>query len=98
MGCCTSFNDKYQECEFLIEEFKLIILQESSRKFTENEQKALDKFINEKEEKIRIFIDELEKNSIDEIQKRKVLKLKNDLNEILENVENSESNNNNSNE
>ncbi len=91
MGCCISFSDNYQECEFLIEEFKLIILQESLNKFTENEQKALYKFKNEKQEKIRILINELEKDSIDEIQRRKVLKLGNEFNEILKGIENSES-------
>ena len=84
MGCCSSFNDKYQECEFLIEELKLIILQSSSNNYTENEQKAIAKFKIEKKDKILVFIDKLEKNITDEIQKRKVIKLKNDFNEIIE--------------
>ena len=94
MGC-SNFDDKYQECEFLIDEFKLIIFQSSSNQYTENEKLALDKYtINlffkyEKEEKIRNFIDELEKNSTDEIQKRKILKLKNDFNDILDEDDNS---------
>ena len=83
MGC-SNFDDKYQECEFLIDEFKLIIIQSSSKKYTENEKIALDKYKYEKEEKIRIFLDELEKNSIDEFQKRRILKLKNDFNDILD--------------
>ena len=83
MGC-SSFDDRYQECEFLIDEFKLIIFQSSSNKYTENEKIALDKYKYEKEEKIRIFIDELEKNSTDELQKRRILKLKNDFNDILD--------------
>ena len=84
MGCCSSFNDKYQECEFLIEELKLIIYQSSSNNYTENEQKAIDKFKFEKKDKILVFIDELEKTITDEIQKRKVIKLKNDFNEIID--------------
>ena len=83
MGC-SNFDDKYQECEFMIDEFKLIIFQSSSNQYTENEKLALDKYKYEKEEKIRIFIDELEKSSTDEIQKRKILKLKNDFNDILD--------------
>ena len=88
MGC-SNFDDKYQECEFLIDEFKLIIFQSSSNQYTENEKLALDKYKYEKEEKIRNFIDELEKNSTDEIQKRKILKLKNDFNDILDEDDNS---------
>ena len=88
MGC-SNFDDKYQECEFLIDEFKLIIFQSSSNQYTENEKLALDKYKYEKEEKIRNFIDELEKNSTDEIQKRKILKLKNDFNDILDADDNS---------
>ena len=84
MGCCSSFNDKYQECEFLIEELKLIIYQSSSNNYTENEQKAIAKFKFEKKDKILVFIDELEKTITDEIQKRKVIKLKNDFNEIID--------------
>ena len=84
MGCCTSFNDKFQECEFLIEELKLIIYQSSSNNYTENEQKAIAKFKFEKKDKILVFIDELEKTTTDEIQKRKVIKLKNDFNEIID--------------
>ncbi len=83
MGC-SNFDDRYQECEFLIDEFKLIIFQSSSNQYTENEKIALDKYKYEKEEKIRIFIDELEKNSTDEFQKRRILKLKNDFNDILD--------------
>ena len=84
MGCCLTFNDKYQECELLIEELKIIILHASLNKYTENELEAIRKFIYEKEEKIRIFILELEKNPNDEFQKRKIQKLKNDFNEILD--------------
>ena len=83
MGC-SSFNDKYQECEFLIEELKLIILQSSSNNYTENEQKAIEKLKFEKKDIIQAFIDKLEKSVTDEIQKRKVQKLKNDLKEIDE--------------
>ncbi len=89
MGC-SNFDDRYQECEFLIDEFKLIIFQSSSNQYTENEKIALDKYKYEKEEKIRNFIDELEKNSTDEFQKRKILKLKNDFNDILDEDDNSE--------
>ena len=83
MGC-SSFDDRYQECEFLIDEFKLIIFQSSSNKYTENEKIALDKYKYEKEEKIRIFIKKKKKNSTDELQKRRILKLKNDFNDILD--------------
>ena len=91
MGC-SSFNDKYQECEFLIEELKLIILHLSSNIYTENEQKAIAKFKIEKKNKILAFIDELEKTTTDEIQKRKVIKLKNDFNEIKDDEHISKSN------
>ena len=91
MGC-SSFNDKYQECEFLIEELKLIILHSSSNNYTENEQKAITKFKFEKKDKILVFIDELEKTITDEIQKRKVIKLKNDFNEIIDDGNISKSN------
>ena len=84
MGCCSNFNDKYQECEFLIDELKLIILQSTSNKYTENEKEALNKFKYEKEEKIRNYLEELEKKQTDEIQKRKIQKLKNDFSEILD--------------
>ena len=83
MGC-SNFDDRYQECEFLIDEFKLIIFQSSTNQYTKNEKMALDKYKYEKEEKIRIFIDELEKSSTDEYQKRRILKLKNDFNDILD--------------
>ena len=43
MGC-SNFDDRYQECEFLIDEFKLIIFQSSSNQYTENEKIALDKY------------------------------------------------------
>ena len=88
MGC-SNFSDKYQECEFLIDEFKLIISQSHSTQFTKNERLALDKYKYEKEEKIRNFIDELEKNSTDELQKRKISKLKDDFNDILDEDDNS---------
>ena len=93
MGCCSNFDDKYQECGFLIEELKLIITQSFSGKFTENELKALNKFKFEKEDKIRTFIDELEKTSNDELQKRKIKRLKDDFYDILDEDENSNSNN-----
>ena len=89
MGC-SNFDDRYQECEFLIDEFKLIIFQSSTNQYTENEKLALDKYKYEKEEKIRIFIDELEKSSTDEFQKRRILKLKNDFNDILDEDGNSD--------
>ena len=89
MGC-SNFDDRYQECEFLIDEFKLIIFQSSTNQYTENEKIALDKYKYEKEEKIRIFIDELEKSSTDEFQKRRILKLKNDFNDILDEDGNSD--------
>ena len=91
MGC-SSFNDKYQECEFLIEELKLIILHISSNNYTENEQKEISKYKIEKKDKILIFIDELEKTTTDEFQKRKVIKLKNDFNEIIDDEDISKSN------
>ena len=94
MGCST-FEDKYQECEFLIEELKFIIEQSSTNNYTENEQKAIEKFKFEKKDKIIVFIDELEKSSNDEIQKRKILKLINEFNEVIdEDEDNSESKNN----
>ena len=93
MGC-SNFDDRYQECEFLIDEFKLIIFQSSSNQYTENEKIALDKYKFEKEEKIRIFIDQLEKSSTDEFQKRRILKLKNDFNDILDEDDNSDIKNN----
>ena len=89
MGC-SNFDNWYQECEFLIDEFKLIIFQSSTNQYTENEKLALDKYKYEKEEKIRIFIDELEKSSTDEFQKRRILKLKNDFNDILDEDGNSD--------
>ena len=89
MGC-SNFDDRYQECEFLIDEFKLIIFQSSTNQYTENEKLALDKYKYEKEEKIRIFIDQLEKSSTDEFQKRRILKLKNDFNDILDEDDNSD--------
>ena len=89
MGC-SNFDDRYQECEFLIDEFKLIIYQGSSNQYTKNEKLALDKYKYEKEEIIRNFIDELEKSSTDELHKRKILKLKNDFNDILDEDDNSE--------
>ena len=89
MGC-SNFDDRYQEYEFLIDEFKLIIYQGSSNQYTKNEKLALDKYKYEKEEIIRNFIDELEKSSTDELQKRKILKLKNDFNDILDEDDNSE--------
>ena len=93
MGC-SNFDDRYQECEFLIDEFKLIIFQSSTNQYTENEKLALDKYKYEKEEKIRIFIDELEKSSTDEFQKRRILKLKNDFNDILDEDDDSDIKNN----
>ena len=93
MGC-SNFDDRYQECEFLIDEFKLIIFQSSTNQYTENEKLALDKYKYEKEEKIRIFIDQLEKSSTDEFQKRRILKLKNDFNDILDEDDNSDIKNN----
>ena len=89
MGC-SNFDDRYQECEFLIDEFKLIIFQSSTNQYTENEKLSLDKYKYEKKEKIRIFIDELEKSSTDEFQKRRILKLKNDFNDILDEDDNSD--------
>ena len=93
MGC-SNFDDRYQEREFLIDEFKLIIFQSSSNQYTENEKIALDKYKFEKEEKIRIFIDQLEKSSTDEFQKRRILKLKNDFNDILDEDDDSDIKNN----
>ena len=88
MGC-SNFEDKFMECQFLIDEFKLIIFQSSSNKYTNEEKTELDKFKYEKEEKIRIYLDNLEKTSNDEFQKRKVVKLKNDFNDILDEDDNS---------
>ena len=93
MGC-SNFDDRYQECEFLIDEFKLIIFQSSTNQYTENEKLALDKYKYEKEEKIRIFLDQLEKSSTDEFQKRRILKLKNDFNDILDEDDDSDIKNN----
>ena len=91
MGC-SSFNDKYQECGFLIEELKLIIIKTFSGNYTENEIIALNQFKYEKEDEIREFIDKLEKEAIDEIQKRKIKRLKDELYDILDEYDNSDSN------
>ena len=98
MGC-SSFKDKYQECDFLIEEFKLIINHTNSGKYNENELKALNKFKYEKENKIREFIDELEKESKDEIEKRKIQQLKEEFYDALDEDDNTQHiyNNNNNN-
>ncbi len=90
MGC-SSFNDKYQECGFLIEELKLIIKQSYSGKYTEKEIKALNRFKYEKEDTIREIIDKLEKESKDEFQKRKIEKLKGEFYDALDEDDNSES-------
>ena len=85
MGCCcTTFTDKYQECAFLLDELMLIIMKTASNDYTENEQKALNKYKFEKQDEIRTILDELEKNSTDELQKRKILKLKHEFIEILD--------------
>ena len=89
MGC-SSFNDKYHECDFLIEELKLIINQTNSGKYTENEVKALNEFKYEKENKIREFIDELEKESKDEFEKRKIEKLKEEFYDVIDEDDNSQ--------
>ena len=41
MGC-SNFIDKYHECQLLIDEFKLIIIQSSSNNYTDKEKEALD--------------------------------------------------------
>ena len=89
MGCCSNFNDKFQQCSFIIEELKLIITQILSGKYTENEIKALNQYKYEKEDKIRVFIEELEKTNTDEIEKRKVKKLKEIFYEVLDSDNNS---------
>ena len=91
MGC-SNFNDKYEECRFLIEELKIIIIKSFSGDYTENEIIVLNKFKNEKESELRDFIDKLEKESIDEIQKRKIKKLKDELYDILDEYDNSDPN------
>ena len=89
MGC-SSFNDKYQECRFLIEELKLIIIKTFSGNYTEKEITALNQFKYEKEDEIRDFIDKLEKESVDEIQKRKIKRLKDEFYDILDEYDNSD--------
>ena len=88
MGC-SSFNDKYQECGFLIEELKLIITKSFSGNYTEKEIKCLNEFKYEKEDNIRNFIEDLEKESKDEIQKRKIKKLKDEFYDVLDEEDNS---------
>ena len=88
MGC-SSFNDKYQECGFLIEELKLIISKSFSGNYTEKEIKCLNEFKYEKEDNIRNFIEDLEKESKDEIQKRKIKKLKDEFYDVLDEDDNS---------
>ena len=88
MGCCSSYNDKFQNCEILIEEMKLFISQSLSGKFTEEELKTINKYKYEKEDKIRENLEDLEKTAIDEIQKRKVEKLKEEFYEVLDEDEN----------
>ena len=84
MGCCSSFEDQFQECGFLIEEFKLIVTKLSSKQYTENEIKALNTFKCEKEEQIREIIEEFEKSLTDEIQRRKIAKLKEEFYDVLD--------------
>ena len=91
MGC-SSFNDKYQECGFLIEELKLIITKSFSGNYTEKEIKALNEFKYEKEDNIRHFLEDLEKESKDEIQKRKIKRLKDEFYDVLDEDDNSEPN------
>ena len=88
MGC-SSFNDKYQECGFLIEELKLIITKSFSGNYTEKEIKALNEFKYEKEDTIRNFLEDLEKESKDEIQKRKIKRLKDEFYDVLDEDDNS---------
>ena len=78
MGC-SSFNDKYQECGFLIEELKLITIKTFSGNYTENEIIALNQFKYEKEEKKKK-------------KKRKIKRLKDELYDILDEYDNSDSN------
>ncbi len=89
MGC-LSYSDKLQNCEFLIEEMKLIISQSLSGKFTEDELKTINKYKYEKEDIIRETIEDLEKTATDEIQKRKIQRLKDEFYEVLDDDEKSE--------
>lgn len=91
MGCCSNFNDKYQECKLLIEELKLIIFQSFTGKYTENEIKTLNKYKYEKEDKIRDILDKLQKESTDEIEKRKIEKLKEEFYDVIDDDDNSHS-------
>ena len=88
MGC-LSYSDKLQNCEFLIEEMKLIISQSLSGKFTEDELKTINKYKYEKEDIIRETIEDLEKTATDEIQKRKIQRLKDEFYEVLDDDEKS---------
>lgn len=66
MGCGINVGDKYEKCAYLIDEYKLILCENSAKTYSKNEQKAIDIFLEKQRNEIESLIKEIsqkEKNS-----------------------------------
>ncbi len=84
MGCDSNFGDKYEECGFLLDEYKLIISQCSTQTYTDEEQKALNIFKEDKKKDIQKLIKKIEGDVTNFNQSKKLDELKTQFQELLE--------------
>lgn len=84
MGCNIGFGDKYEECGFLLDEYKLFLSQMSVQTYTEKEQKALDLYKEEKKEKIAEILSSLENYLENNLQQKKYKELKETFQRLVE--------------
>ena len=84
MGCNSYFRDKYDELDFLIEEFNQILFYNKTNKYTCEEQSILDSLKYKKKQKIEILFKEINYEAKTELQFKKLIILTEEYEKALE--------------
>ena len=82
MGCNQSVGDKYERCEFLLDEYKLILIQNSIKDFSDKELKYIQLFKEEKKTEIQRLITEIESRELTIIQSKKLKQIKSEFQQL----------------
>ena len=84
MGCSQSVGDKYEKCEFLLDEYKLILVHNSRSNFSNNELKYIKLYKEEKKTEIQQLITEIESRELTFNQSKKLNKIKSEFQQLNE--------------
>ena len=82
MGCSQSVGDKYEKCEFLLDEYKLILVQNSTKNFSDDELKFIQVFKEEKKTEIQRLITEIESRELTIVQSKKLNQIKTEFQQL----------------